>query len=210
MEEVDILRPPLFLKTGQTKTRDQAYRDGDWLGTFNLWIVQGQPEPAIVYQMRSPQSTWAPGLLDVTAGGHYRAGEEIHQGMREVQEELGKTYRMDEVRGLGRKLYAGFNTDGTTHNNVVDIFMVRDDALTRSYRLQAEEVYGICVCPVVELLACHRDPSYQFTVDLQLADGSREETSVNSRSFPENYDQYHYKMAILVDRYFKGEPDILL
>jgi hypothetical protein len=33
--------------------------------------------------------------------------------------------------------------------------------------------------------------------------------SCYSASFPQNWDDYHYKIAVLADRYFKGEKPIL-
>jgi hypothetical protein len=42
-EKVDVLIPPGFKKSGEIKTVRQAIADGDWLGTFNLWIVQTDP-----------------------------------------------------------------------------------------------------------------------------------------------------------------------
>ncbi len=208
-ERVDILQPPLFRATGEIKGREQAYRDGDWIGTFNLWIVAKDPEPTIIYQQRSPQSTWAPNLLDVTAGGHFRAGEKMTDGLREVDEELGKHYAPENVMYLGRKLYVGFNTNGTSHNNIIDVYMIEDNAPLDSYVLEKAEVYALCACPIKELLKAHRDPTYSFEVEALTADGDVVAVRVNKGSFPENWDDYHYKIAVLADRYFRGEQNLL-
>ena len=208
-EQVDILQPPLFEPTGEVKGREQAYRDGNWIGTFNLWIVSRDPEPSVVYQQRSPQSTWAPNLLDVTAGGHYEAGEKLADGLREAEEELGKHYSPDQIIPLGKKLYVGANTNGTSKQNVIDIFLIEDSAPLDSYVLQEEEVYALCKCPVRELLKAHRNPSYSFKVKALTAKGEQIDITVNKQSFPENYDNYHYKIAVLADRYFKGEKDLI-
>jgi len=208
-EQVDILEAPLFKPTGQVKTREQAYRDGDWIGTFNLWVVNRDPEPAIVYQLRGPNVKWAPNLLDVTAGGHLQAGEKLIDGLREVEEELGKQYAPDQLVALGRKLYVGFNPDGTSHNNIIDIYMVEDNEGLSTYALQAEEVYALCVCPIRELLKVHRDSGHTFSVKARTAGGETIELSVRKKSFPENWDDYHHKIAVLADRYFKGEKDLI-
>ena len=75
MEKVDVLLPPAFKPSGVIKSRQSAITDGDWIGTFNLWILQSDPIPSIIYQQRSPNSTWEPNKLDVSVGGHYQAGE---------------------------------------------------------------------------------------------------------------------------------------
>lgn len=41
------------------------------------------------------------------------------------------------------------------------------------------------------------------------AGGDEIDIKVNKSSFPENWDNYHYKIAVLADRYFKGEKDLL-
>lgn len=206
---VDILQPPLFTPTGEIKTREQAYRDGDWIGTFNLWVVSNDPEPSIVYQQRGPDRAWAPNLLDVTAGGHFLAGEKLTDGLREVDEELGKQYAPDQVFSLGRKLYVGFHTNGTSHNNIIDIYMVEDNTPLSSYTLEADEVYALCKCPIRELLKAHHNPDYTFTVNALTATGKQISITINKQSFPENWDDYHYKIAVLANRYFKGEKDLL-
>lgn len=113
MEKVDILTPPTFKKSGEVKPRNQAWANGDWIGTFNLWIVQDDPMPAIIYQQRSSNSSWAPDKLDVTAGGHYQADETIKGGLREVKEELGKDYQFKDLTALGRKLHVSPDEEAT-------------------------------------------------------------------------------------------------
>lgn len=208
-EKVDILLPPLFTPSGKVKTRREAYAEGNWIGTFNLWIVTNNPEPAIIYQQRSPNSKWAPCKLDVTAGGHLQAGERLTDGLREVEEELGKFYDPNKLISLGRKLYVGFNNDGTSHNNIIDIYMVEDNLSLDSYKLEANEVYAICVCPIKELLKVHRNADYGFTAEGVTATGESFATEVKKESFPENWDDYHFKIAILADRYYKGEKDLI-
>lgn len=72
MELVDVLKPPDFKKSGVIKTREEALKSGDWVGTFNLCIVQNTPVAAVVYQQRSPEAKWAPGKLGIAAGGTTR------------------------------------------------------------------------------------------------------------------------------------------
>jgi isopentenyldiphosphate isomerase len=208
-EIVDILVPPLFTPSGMVKTREQAHDDGDWVGGFNLWIFTKQPEPSIVYQRRSLQKRWAPGLLDVAAGGHYMAGEKLLDGLREVSEELGKTYATDNIQYLGRSLFVIVDTKSRELREVVEIYMTEDESPLTSYTLQAEEVDAIITCPVQELLRVNRQIGYSFTADGIDDAGKIIKLDVTKGSFPENWNDYHYKMAILANRYFNGETDLL-
>jgi hypothetical protein len=205
VEKVDILLPPTFKKSGVVKTKQQALEDEDWIGTFNLWIIQSKPLPAVVYQQRGPNKNWAPNKLDVTAGGHYEAGEEIYDGLREVREELGKDYKVDQLTYLGKKLHVSPDTKGRMRHNAVDIFMTIDDSGMESYKLQESEVYAICVCPIDELMKVHTSDDYRFKAYGVTAEGEQIEILVNKDSFPYNWDNYHFKIVMLAERLLRGE-----
>jgi isopentenyldiphosphate isomerase len=208
-ERVDILVPPLFKPNGVVKTREQAHDNGDWIGTFNLWIFAKQPEPSIIYQQRSLRKKWAPGLLDVAAGGHYMAGEKLVDGLREVEEELGKRYAVEQMHYLGRTLFVGTDVKNRRLNEVLDLYMTEDNESLSSYRLQEDEVDAIFACPVRELLRAHREEGYEFLAHGLSKTGEAVELAVTKHSFPENWNDYHYKMAILANRYFNEGTDLL-
>jgi hypothetical protein len=209
MEKVDILLPPTFKKSGVIKTLQQAWDDEDWIGTFNLWIIQDKPVPAIVYQQRSPKSNWAPNKLDVTAGGHFEAGEEILDGLREVREELGKDYKVDQLTYLGRKLHVSPDTKGRMRQNVVEIFMTVDNSNLEKFKLQESEVYAVCICPITELMNVHTKEGYSFIAEGITSGGEKIGIKVDRDSFPYNWDNYHFKIVLLADRLLKGEKHLL-
>jgi hypothetical protein len=209
MELFDTLKPPFFEKTGLTKDINQALADHDWLGTFNLWIVQRQPVPSIIYQQRSPNATWEPLKLDVSAGGYYGAGETLQDGLREVREELGKVYDFSGVAILGRRLNVSLDTKQRVRQTVVDIAIIEDDAPIETYGLQPEEVHAIFVCPVDELLRVHTEKDYSFTASGLNNKKERTGLLVQKNSFPKNWDNYHYKMATIVKRFLDREKDIV-
>ena len=208
MEQVDTLNPPTFQKSGVVKPRNQAIADGDWIGTFNLWIIRSEPEPAIIYQQRSPNSTWAPNKLDVTAGGHYQAGETIFDGLREVKEELGRTYKKGQLIYLGRKLHVSPDIQGLTRHNVVDIFFVTDNSPLEGFIQEKAEVFAIVVCPIDQLIKVHTEKT-SFEVQALKNNGEKINIMVNQDSFPYNWDNYHFKIALLAERYLKGEKNLL-
>lgn len=207
MEQVDILLPPTFEKSGVVKSRKQAIADGDWIGTFNLWIIQSEPVPSIVYQQRSTLSTWAPSKLDVTAGGHYEAGETIFDGLREVKEELGRTYEKEEMTYLGRKMHVSPDVHGFTRQNIVDIFFVTDNSPLNSYELEKDEVFAVVTCPISSLIAAHTQGT-PFEASGLNNDQVDITVTVTKDSFPYNWDNYHLKVALLAERYLRGEKNL--
>lgn len=209
MEFVDILSPPDFRKSGETKPVTQAWEDGDWIGTFNLWIVRRHPEPAILYQRRSLKATWEPGKLDLSAGGHYRAGEDVRGGLREVHEELGREYAFKDLVSLGRRLNVTDDAKGRRRHYVVDVFLVEDDAPLSEFRLQKEELEGLFICPIESLIAAHEHGT-SFVAHGLDAEGNETSIEVSRDSFPYNWDDYHHKMALMAERHFKGERKLLI
>ncbi len=204
VEEVDILIPPLFVKSGIVKSRTEAFNAGDWIGTFNLWIIQSQPIPAILYQQRSSNSTWEPNKLDVSAGGHFTAGESIYDGLREVREELGRDYQTESLTSVGRKLYVGPDARGKERRNIVDIFFVTDNSPIESFLLEKNEVFALFSCPIAQLIAVH-EANMPFTAHGCTNAGDTISLNVTKDSFPINWDNYHYKIALLAKRYLNGE-----
>jgi hypothetical protein len=207
--KVQLLKPPFFTPTGVVVDRREAWEKREWFGTFNLWIVQRQPVPAVVYQLRSPTIGWAPNKLDVAAAGHYENLETVRDGLREVREELNRDYVFENLIPLGRRLNVGVGTDGTQRNTVSDLYLYEDDSPLTSYRLEEDEVYALCACPLDELVRVHTENNYSYSVPALKFDGTPLSITVSKDIFPPNWDDYHFKMVLLLKRYFAGEKPLI-
>lgn len=209
MEYVDVLVPPTFHKSWISKPLVQAWEDRDRIGTFNLWIIQNTPDPAIVYQVRSLKSSWAPGKFDVTAWGHYSTGEELYDGLREVREELGRNYSENDVTYIWKKIHVSPDTKWRMRQNVVDISFIVDNSPVSEYVLEETEVYAVAILPIEELIKVHTQDSYQFESIILTCEGRTEKVIVNKESFPYNRDDYHFKVVLLAERFLKWEKYII-
>lgn len=86
-----------------SKPRGQVHRDGDWHRAVHLWLItRAHGAPRLILQRRSHAKDTHPGLVDVSVGGHLRAGEGVAETLREAEEELGLTVRWEDVTRLGR------------------------------------------------------------------------------------------------------------
>jgi hypothetical protein len=210
--KIDILDTNNFEKIGISKNIYEAWTSGDWIGSFNLWIVQNNfGVNSILYQQRSFKAQWAPGLLDVTAGGHYAAGENTADGLREVREELGKEYNFDDLSYLGKKLYLRDQGDRKLRY-AVDVFIILDNSPLQSFTMERDELEGLYLCPIDELIKTHTSDNYCFQAKGIKFDGEEilpGEISVTKKSFPYNWDGYHFKMALLAERFLRSEPFLL-
>jgi 8-oxo-dGTP pyrophosphatase MutT (NUDIX family) len=207
---VQVLKPPYFEPTGMVIPRREAWEKGLWFPTVNLWVVQREPVPSIIYQQRSPNIGWAPGKLDVFIGGHCENLETPPETLvREAMEEMGAEYAAQSLVPLGRKLAVGIGQDGTVRNSVVNIFMVEDNLPITRFLQQKKEVHAICACPIVELLKVHTTPGYSYTQSAIDHSGQTITLEVNADMFPPNWDPYHQKMARLADNFLKGETGLM-
>lgn len=209
MEKVDILIPPTFEKSGIIKTRDQAVLDRDWVWTFNLWIVQKDPVPSIVYQVRSPNKSRAPGKLDVSAGGFYLAWEELKDGLREVQEELWKEYQFQDIHYLWRRAYVWNQVDWGRRNNIVDLGIIIDNKDLNIYTLEPREIYAIASVPIDELIKIHTVSEYIYEIEILTATWQLKKKVISKDDFPYNRDNYHFKMALVAKKFIEWEENIL-
>jgi len=209
---VDILSPNDFQKTGEVKTIYQAWESGDWVGTFNLWVVHSNNGiDSLLYQQRCFTAAWGPGLLDVAAGGHYDAGEPIEEGLREVREELGKDYAFSDLHYLGKKLYLRDQADRKLRY-AVDVFITIDNSPLTSFTLQRDELEGLYACPIEDLIRVHTEHDYTFTARGVKFSGDElvhASVEVSKSIFPFNWDNYHFKMALIARRFLNGEPHLL-
>lgn len=88
--------------TGEVAPKDEAHRLGLWHRCFHCWIVDPGGPYLFVQRRAAGKETW-PGRLDVSAAGHLRAGEEVLDGLREVEEELGLVAPPGELMSLGTR-----------------------------------------------------------------------------------------------------------
>lgn len=88
---------------GVVKPRGEVHRDGDWHRALHLWLLtRAHGAPRVILQRRSREKDTHPGLVDVSVGGHLRAGEGLVETLREADEELGVTVPWSSVTTLGR------------------------------------------------------------------------------------------------------------
>jgi hypothetical protein len=147
----------------------------------------------------------------VTAGGHYDAGESIEHGLREVREELGKDYAFEELHYLGKKLYLR-DQPGRKLRYAVDVFIILDNAPLTTFTLQRDELEGLYSCPIKDLIRAHTEPGYSFIAEGIQFNGDElvpGEISVTKSLFPFNWDNYHFKMALISERFLRGEPYLI-
>lgn len=140
--------------TGETKARTAVHRDGDWHRAVHVWIVDG--EDRVLLQRRSPLKDLAAGRIDVTVGGHVRAGEAWPQALREVEEELGLPVAVHEVRHLGT-LASERTYPHAVDREVQEVLALRNEQPLDRYLLDPDEVDVLYALPLARAIELYRD-----------------------------------------------------
>ncbi len=127
-----------------TAMKSQAHREGLWHKTFHCWLARKNEEGKIMVwlQLRNKDKSIYPDMLDVSAAGHVRSGEEVKDGYREVTEELGLCLQKDDLVKMFtiKEIYQ----KNDIYNREFEVlYMAVVDNLLAKVKLQPEEVAGL-------------------------------------------------------------------
>ncbi|MEZ4391849.1 MAG: NUDIX domain-containing protein [Polyangiales bacterium] len=125
---------------GFSRPRGEVHRDGDWHASVHVWILlRWQGRVGVVLQRRSMDKDTNPGVVDVSVGGHVRAGEGVFDALRECEEELGLAVTPEDVIPMGR-LRSELRTDSVWDRELLSVFAAWVDAPPPALTPQAEEL----------------------------------------------------------------------
>jgi isopentenyldiphosphate isomerase len=142
--------------TGETKARAAVHRDGDWHRAFHLWVMH--PDGYVLLQRRSRAKDLAPGKVDVSVGGHLRAGEIWLDALREAEEEIGLALRPGDVELLGTARSERAYPDGALDREFQDVYAaVVEGRELSDYPLRCDEVAVLYEAPLARLIELFRD-----------------------------------------------------
>ena len=125
-----------------------AHRLGLWHRSFHCWIVRQAPDGTtfLLFQRRGQYARNFPNKLDMTAAGHYRAGEGVEGGIRECAEELGIAVDAAELTPIARRIINETLSNGVVNREFQDIYLLRRDAPAADYRPGFPEVSAVVEC----------------------------------------------------------------
>lgn len=211
METFDVL-DCIGNKTGELIARDEAHRSGTWHGAFHCLIVyERDGRGYALFQKRAAVKKIAPGKFDVSAGGHYAAGEAATgAGPREISEELGIDVRFQDLVPLGRRIFVYCFTPGIREYEFQDVFLLERNVQGRELKLQQEEVSAVLEMDISSGIRLFSGEARGIECLLQPSDGSAETAAVCVADFVPSLDNYYLKLLLLAKRYFQGERKLLV
>lgn len=143
-------------RTDEVLSRGEVHSRGLWHRSFHLWIVSS--DRLVLFQRRADSKQVEPGRIDVSAAGHYGAGEDQNAVLREVDEELGFLPEAHELHHLVTRRTERFYDD-VTDREFQDVYLLQRDAPLTSYLLDCSETSVLYELPLGAAIELHRTGS---------------------------------------------------
>lgn len=190
------------------KERSAVHRDGDWHRVFQCWVIYRDDagRDFVVMQRRGPDKDFFPNRLDVSAAGHYAAGETRRDGVREVREELGVDVHYDDLIPLGLRV-AVARQNGLVDREFADVFFLVDGRPLSGYAYQRDEVAGLVALDVDAGLTLIEGGG---AVTATAVGHSAAVITLTSADFIPTIDSYLHKILLLARRCLSGEARLLI
>ncbi len=133
-----------------TKLKSEAHRTGLWHRASHVWIYNDKGE--ILMQKRAKTKDLFPNRYDISAAGHIAADEDpISAAIRETKEELDIDIKKEDMQLFGviktQSVY-----EKIRNNEFCYVYLLKLDIDPKSLKLQIEEVSGIKIFKIDELL----------------------------------------------------------
>jgi isopentenyldiphosphate isomerase len=191
------------------KDRPSVHRDGDWHRVFHCWITYRDADGVdwLVAQKRSAQKATFPNRIDVTAAGHYLAGESIPDGLREVREELGIVVPFESLIPLGVHIDMARYGD-QIDRELSDVFLLIHAQSLHEYQVQVEEVAGLVAFRVEDGIAFFE--GQQQVLQASAAGWDEEIFMLHLEDFVPRIDAYWLKVCLLARRALNGERKLYI
>ncbi|MCK4319407.1 NUDIX domain-containing protein [Candidatus Micrarchaeota archaeon] len=194
-------------KTGNIKLRGLVHKEGDWHAGIHFHVYSiDAGKVYFLMQRRKYNKDVHPGKLDVIVAGHYKVGESMEDGVREVEEEIGLVVPFNKFTILGRrKNYDRDPERKIINNQFEDVVVYRCDQPLEAYSLQEEELDGILKLPLKDFISLMLGKiSALSDIEAFLFNPKRELEKTRIEVTPEDVrpssDNYHLKTAILISR----------
>lgn len=191
------------------KERGAVHRDGDWHKVFQCWVIYRDENGAdwMVMQKRASTKAIFPDVLDVSAAGHYGAGESVEDGVRELEEELGLFPKFEELISVGHRVQIQVYEENVDHE-VADVFFYICDQPLGEYVYQQDELAGLIALNVADGLRLFSG-EVDF-IEVPSVGLESDVIQVRREDFVPVLDHYWEKVFVLVQRCLNGENHLFI
>lgn len=216
IEYVDIFDADMNPVHPYKMDRKESNRAGHWRCTFDCWVLRRvQDGNRIVVQLRSLDKSSYPGFFDISAAGALQSGETRHDGIRELEEELGIKADPSQLYYLGMTKEA---TDSQKARNFCHTYFYETTLLPQDYRPQESEVDGVFEMKIVDGLKLFSGETETAEIEGILKTGNVYAPSKKTISKTHMADAhgrctitpYYLKILVLADLYLKDYRPLVI
>lgn len=188
--------------------RKKVHSTGALHRTFHCWFVS---KTSVFFQLRG-EHVGFPNLLDVTVGGHLRAGELVQDAYREIGEEIGLSIDKSEIFPIGNHLLT-YDTEDLHIRELALVFMVPFTENLDAFDPNPEELSGVVSIPFEVGKKVLRDQGASVTVDGIFTDLESRKTrkmSIKWGTFVPGDQDYFLRIIKSAELFAGGKRGILL
>lgn len=203
-----------YMKIGE-EMKSIARTKGHWVHSFHCWIVRPSGDGGYLqFQKRGADKDLFPNYLDITAAGHYQAGEKIEDGVREIQEEIGISVAYNDLIPLGIKFDLA-KINSIINRQFCHVYLYESQIKADEYKLDLSEVEGMVEISIndgLELFSGKTDSVLATGVeyDNKSKEWKHISMQVTKDGFIPRVDSYYYKMLINARNYLRGDEHLAI
>ena len=190
--------------------RSQAHKEGLWHKSFHCWIVKRASDGhhRVLLQLRSKNKDTHPSLMDISAAGHLKVGETPHDGIKNIEEELGIRVNFESLNKLFTINHV-YEKDGYINHEFNPTYLLETDKNLSELELNPMEVDGVLEASVDDLKNLFNHKVNSIYVSGLLLDEFNNYIpytgAVAIKDFVPHEDSYYVKVMDTIKRYFENK-----
>ncbi len=192
-----------------TATREQAHREGLWHISFHCWLVRMSSDgrPQVLLQIRGKNQNH-PSLIDISSAGHLLSGESTHDGIKNIEKELGLKIDFSKLVKLFTANHV-YRKNNYINHEFNPTYLLEDTTALPDYKLNPELVDGIFIADVEDMLNLFKHKVNKIYVNGLRMNDQRQYVphagNIARCEFVPHTDQYFIKVMETIQRWFKGK-----
>lgn len=186
-----------------------VHQNGIWHRVFTCQIFNSR-DKCVYFQKKAPNrySFSRPDYIDISVGGHYKSGENIEDGIREIYEETGLTnIRFQDLIPIGIRQTASTIAENYIANEFQHVYLLDYKGAFSSLLKENEETSGFVKLDIDDVfnLLIHQEATIRGEFAF-LRDNSAivEDIDITLNDFVPSYlrvDQFMLRLIVAIQRY---------
>lgn len=186
-----------------------VHRNGIWHRVFTCQIFNSR-DNCVYFQKKAPNrySFSRPDYVDISVGGHYEAGENIEDGIREIYEETGLSdIKFQDLISIGIRQTASTIAENYIANEFQHVYLLDYKGDFSDLLKENEETSGFVkldIDDVLNLLICQKTSIKGEFAFLRDKTVTVESVDITLNDFVPSYlrvDQFMLRLIVAIQRY---------